>query len=71
MPRNREHGGPTRSEYGVCKIDAYNGIRKYLSECTHTAIKSLEDVVAFNEKNRGTEGASPGDHPAFMTGQVP
>ncbi|KAK3708285.1 hypothetical protein LTR37_011550 [Vermiconidia calcicola] len=51
------------------KVDAYNGINQYLSKCTNTMIRSLEDVVAYNLENRGTEGAEPGDHPAFPSGQ--
>ena len=50
--------------------EAYDGIRDYLSELSNTDIKSLEDIVAFNIENRGTEGACAGDHPAFPTGQV-
>ncbi|KAF2436222.1 amidase [Tothia fuscella] len=64
-----EYGRATESEFTIVKVDAYNGINSYLSECSGTDIKSLEDVVAYNEANRGTEGAFPGDHPAFPTGQ--
>ena len=52
------------------KVEAYNGINAYLSELCSTPIKTLEDIVEYNIKNRGTEGAFPGDHPAFPTGQV-
>jgi len=64
-----EYGEPTESEFTVVKVDAYNGINAYLAECTGTKIKCLEDVVTYNEANRGTEGAFPGDHAAFPTGQ--
>ncbi|KAJ9668397.1 hypothetical protein H2201_001445 [Coniosporium apollinis] len=64
-----EFGEPSESEFTVVKVEAYNTINAYLSELSNTSIKNLEDVVAFNEKNAGTEGASPGDHPAFPNGQ--
>ncbi|KAL8712601.1 MAG: hypothetical protein Q9220_003132 [cf. Caloplaca sp. 1 TL-2023] len=64
-----ELGGPSKSEYTVVTTEAYDGITDYLSELSNTNIRSLEDVIQFNIKNRGTEGASPGDHPAFPTGQ--
>ena len=51
------------------KVEAYNGINEYLSELTQTDVKSLEDVVAYNIANSGTEGAKPGDHAAFPLGQ--
>ena len=70
LTRIREYGRPSESEFTVVKVDAYNGINAYLGECTGSTIKSLEDVVAYNETNRGTEGAYPGDHVAFPTGQV-
>ncbi|KAL8949284.1 MAG: hypothetical protein Q9222_004590 [Ikaeria aurantiellina] len=64
-----ELGGPSKSEYTVVTTEAYDGINDYFSELSNTKIKTLEDVVAFNIDNRGTEGAFPGDHPAFPTGQ--
>ena len=67
---NRELGEPTRSEFTVVKVDAYNGINAYLSELSGTRIKTVEDIIAYNIENRGTEGAGPGDHPAFPSGQV-
>ncbi len=33
-------------------------------------MKTIDDIVAYNDENRGTEGAQPGDHPAFSSGQV-
>ena len=52
------------------KVEAYNGINAYLSELCNTPMKTLEDIVKYNVENRGTEGAYPGDHGAFPTGQV-
>ena len=66
---SREFGEPSKSEFTVVKVEAYNGINAYLSELTDTPIKTMEDIVRFNERNTGTEGASPGDHPAFPSGQ--
>ena len=67
---SRELGGSTRSEYSVIKVEAYNGMNQYLSELSGTPVKTFEDIVDFNIENYGTEGAFPGDHPAFPTGQV-
>ena len=65
----REHGSPERSEFTVVKTEAYNGIHDYLSELSNTNVKTLDDVIAYNEANTGTEGARPGEHPAFPDGQ--
>lgn len=65
-----EHGTPETAEYTVVKAEAYNGIKSYLSELSDTEIRSVEDIVGYNIKNTGTEGAQPGDHPAFASGQV-
>ena len=54
----------------MVKVDTYNGINAYLSELSDTCIKSVEDIVRYNENNNGTEGAYPGDHQAFASGQV-
>lgn len=61
---------PSRSEITVNKVECYYTFNRYLASLTNTPIKSLEDVIAFNDANRGTEGPYPGDHPAFPTGQV-
>lgn len=54
----------------MVKVEAYNGINSYLSEISETRIKTIEDVMQYNQENSGTEGANPGEHPAFPTGQV-
>lgn len=69
-PYDRNHGEPSKNEFTVAKVDAYNGIKKYLSELSDTNIRTVEDIIAYNVENRGTEGAFPGDHPAFPSGQV-
>ena len=33
-------------------------------------MKSVENILAFNIQNAGTEGAEPGDVPGFPSGQV-
>lgn len=66
----RELGEPQKSEWTVAKVDAYNGVNKYLSRLEGTKVKTVEDVVTYNEQNRGTEGAEAGDHPAFPSGQA-
>ena len=67
---SRELGDPSQSEFTVVKVEAYNGISSYLSQLSNTDIQSFEDIIHFNEENTGTEGAEPGDHPAFAAGQV-
>jgi amidase len=64
-------GFPNESEYTVVKVDFYNNIRAYLSELENTHIRSLEDIVAFNYANDGTEGGNawPYGIPAFYSGQ--
>ncbi|KAI1120442.1 amidase [Nemania abortiva] len=64
-----ELGGPAQSEFTIIKTEAYNSLNSYLSELEKTDIKTFADIVRFNIKNSGTEGAVPGDHPAFPTGQ--
>lgn len=51
------------------KVDFYNNIASYLSELENTDIRSLADIVAYNLANTGSEGGSPGTHPAFASGQ--
>jgi amidase len=64
-------GFSNESEYTVVKVDFYNNIKAYLSELENTHIRSLEDIVAFNYANDGTEGgrAWPYGVPAFYSGQ--
>ena len=66
----RKRGEPDKSEFTVVKVDAYDGINTYLSGLSETPIKRIEDIVSFNSQNAGTEGAAPGDVPAFRSGQV-
>lgn len=67
---SRKRGEPHESEFTVVKTDTYNDINAYLSQLSKSSVKSLEDVVNFNTQNAGTEGALPGDMPAFGSGQV-
>ncbi|KAJ4291926.1 hypothetical protein N0V90_009823 [Kalmusia sp. IMI 367209] len=64
-------GYPNESEYTVVKVDFYNNIKAYLSELENTNIRSLEDIVAYNYANDGTEGGNPWPLgiPAFYSGQ--
>lgn len=64
-------GYPNESEYTVVKVDFYNNIKAYLSELDNTNIRSLEDIVAYNYANDGTEGGNPWPLgiPAFYSGQ--
>ncbi|KAI1796751.1 glutamyl-tRNA amidotransferase subunit A [Ganoderma leucocontextum] len=62
-------GFPNESEYTYIKMDFYNNIESYLAEVINTKIRSLEDIVQFNLDNAGSEGGTPGVHPAFASGQ--
>lgn len=66
-------GYPNESEYTVVAVDFYNNIKTYLSELNNTEIRSLEDIVAYNYNNDGTEGGyaypDEGGVPAFASGQ--
>lgn len=55
----------------VAKVDFYNNIRDYLAELSNTDIRSLEDIVAYNYENDGSEGGHPWPLgiPAFYSGQ--
>ncbi|CAO1606252.1 hypothetical protein XANCAGTX0491_009753 [Xanthoria calcicola] len=64
-----KRGKATESEFTVVKTDAYNNINAYLSQLSESSVKSVEDVLAFNIQNAGTEGAEPGDVPGFPSGQ--
>ncbi|KFY43033.1 hypothetical protein V495_04208 [Pseudogymnoascus sp. VKM F-4514 (FW-929)] len=56
-----------QSEYLVCGVEFYHGLRAYLKELKNTSIRSLEDVVAYNIEHH--DGAAPGDDPGFPSGQ--
>lgn len=64
-------GYPNESEYTYVAVDFYNNIKTYLAELNNTEMRSLEDIVAFNYANDGTEGGypSPRGIPAFKSGQ--
>lgn len=63
-----EHGDADKREWTVAKVDAHNGINAYLRGLENTNIKSVEDIVAYNVANAGTEGPTPGDVAAFASG---
>lgn len=60
---------PEKSEITVNKVECYYLMNRYLKKLTNTPMKTIEDIVRFNDKNPGTEGANSGDHPAFPDGQ--
>lgn len=62
-------GRPNESEYTYIKIDFYNNLRSYLSELSNTSIRSVDDVINFNNQHPYAEGAEPGLNPAFASGQ--
>lgn len=64
-------GYANESEYTVVKVDFYNNIKSYLSELQNTQIRGLEDIVAYNYANDGSEGGNawPLGIPAFYSGQ--
>ncbi|KAK6088059.1 amidase [Seiridium cupressi] len=53
---NTRGGYVNESEYTVVKVDFYNNIKTYLSELENTNIRSLEDIIAYDYANDGTEG---------------
>ncbi|KAI7488016.1 amidase family protein [Hortaea werneckii] len=64
-------GYSNESEYTYVKVDFYINIKSYLSELDNTNMKSLEDIVAYNYRNDGSEGGRswPFGIPAFYSGQ--
>ena len=62
-------GYPNESEYTYVKVDFYNNIATYLSEVSNTNMKSLHDLVRYNNENIGSEGGWPDVNPAFGSGQ--
>ncbi|OQU98275.1 hypothetical protein CLAIMM_04084 [Cladophialophora immunda] len=61
---------PEISEITVSKVQTYYLMNQYLSKLKNTPIKTLEDVVRFNDDNRGSEGGHEADLPAFPDGQI-
>ena len=61
---------PEISEITVSKVETYDLMSKYLSQLSNTPMKSLEDIVRFNDENDGTEGGHAGTLPAFPDGQA-
>ncbi|KIX96203.1 uncharacterized protein Z520_07981 [Fonsecaea multimorphosa CBS 102226] len=61
---------PEISEITVSKVQTYYLMNRYLSGLKNTPIKTLEDVVRFNDDNRGSEGGHEADLPAFPDGQI-
>ena len=59
---------PERSEITVSKVQTYYLMKEDLSKLTNTPMKSLEDIVKFNDDNNGSE-AGIGGLPAWMDGQ--
>jgi amidase len=59
---------PEKSESTVCCVDFYNDLKSYLSELSNTSVRSVEDVIAFNDAHSKEEGARPGDNPACPKG---
>ena len=44
-------------------------MNEYLGKLKNTPMKTLEDIVRFNDENRGSEGGGAGDLPAWPDGQ--
>lgn len=60
---------PGISEITVSAIQTCYLMEEYLSKLKNTSIRTLADIVAYNNENRGTEGGHPYDMPAFPDGQ--
>ncbi|CAK5269247.1 unnamed protein product [Mycena citricolor] len=65
---NWAFGPANQSEITVVNVDFYNNIKAYLSELGNTTIRSLEDIVAFNDA-QAAEGGQPNIAAAFASGQ--
>ncbi|KAL8672638.1 MAG: hypothetical protein Q9168_002914 [Polycauliona sp. 1 TL-2023] len=62
-------GRRNESEYTYIKVDFYRNLRTYLQELDNTTIRSVPDLVRFNDKYLYAEGARPSLNPAFASGQ--
>jgi amidase len=60
---------PEISEITVSKVQTYYLMNRYLSKLSNTTMKTLEDIIRYNDENRGTEGGHAGDLPAWPDGQ--
>ena len=70
--RSRQRYGeskPEISEITVSKVQTYYLMNSYLSKLKDTRMKTLEDIVRFNDENWGSEGGHAGDLPMFPDGQ--
>ncbi|KAJ7672265.1 amidase family protein [Mycena polygramma] len=65
------YGPANQSEITVVNVDFYNNLAAYLSELGNTTIRSLEDLVAFNDAagNLASEGGEPNIAAPFASGQ--
>lgn len=61
---------PSISEITVSAIQTYYLTNTYLSKLTNTSIRTLDDIVAYNNANSGSEGGHPHDLAAFPDGQA-
>ncbi|KAJ7740820.1 putative amidase [Mycena metata] len=68
---NWAYGPANQSEITVVNVDFYNNVAAYLSELENTTIRSLEDIVAFNDAANtvAIEGGEPDIAAAFASGQ--
>lgn len=60
---------PEKSEITVATVQTCYLMDGYLSKLTNTPIRTLADIVKYNNENRGSEGGHPYDIPAFPDGQ--
>lgn len=60
---------PEKSEITVSKVETYDLMTKYLAKLENTPMKTLEDIVRFNDDNDGSQGGHAGTLPAFPAGQ--
>lgn len=60
---------PEKSEITVSKVECCYLMGRYLSKLSNTPMKTLEDIVRYNDENNGSEGGMVGTLPAFPDGQ--
>jgi len=69
---HRERFGGTNPEISEITVSAVQTcylMEEYLAKLSDTPIRTLADIVKYNDDNRGSEGGHPYDIPAFPDGQ--
>jgi amidase len=57
------------TEQYLARVDLYNSLNAYLANFTHSPVRTLADIIEFNDANTCSEEGIPNTHPAFPSGQ--